>query len=369
MCQAVWRSPNLPLIPTPDDGLGTMPHGAGSRFKHDLLCYLYTYGNKLVNLTRTLRSYDFSAVRACLIASTPGTRAISRDVNNKATLWGWPALRQALSTVPSTAQGRIVVQISSVASLGITDKWLSQTLLNSLRSRAPDAEETRCLGKNPRHQPGLAIVFPTAEEIRLTIDGYGCGGSIHMKTQSAAQEKQLAYLRQYLCHWASDPDSDTATKADAHIPGASRSPESSCGMVREAGRKRTGPHIKTYLKFADEAMTELDWAMVTSANLSKQAWGAEEKDGKVRICSYEIGVLLWPGLWDGGQQKAVMQPTFKQDTPQLGSGPPHQRIRVGLRMPYDLPLVHYANSEEPWCNSIQHLTPDWMGRVWPGGDT
>jgi tyrosyl-DNA phosphodiesterase 1 len=84
-------------------------------------------------------------------------------------------------------------------------------------------------------------------------------------------------------------------------------------QIREAGRRRAAPHIKTYVRFSDASKTEIDWALVTSANISKQAWGdAINAAGEVRICSYELGVVVWPELYGEG---AKMQPTFKQDMP------------------------------------------------------
>lgn len=60
-------------------------------------------------------------------------------------------------------------------------------------------------------------------------------------------------------------------------------------------------------------MTEIDWALVTSANMSKQAWGeASNPQGEMRISSYELGVLVWPELFG---EDAKMVPTFKQDVP------------------------------------------------------
>ena len=147
-------------------------------------------------------------------------------------------------------------------------------------------------------------------------------------------------------------------------------------------------------------MQKIDWAIVTSANLSTQAWGsAASATGDVRICSYEIGVVVWPALWDDaatttatntavnthnddGAEKstAIMIPVFGRDFPPsssedsaiegtsaggLGtstSGQSHlsstddagdtrvierERLKdgkavVGWRMPYDLPLVPYG---------------------------
>jgi tyrosyl-DNA phosphodiesterase-1 len=62
--------------------------------------------------------------------------------------------------------------------------------------------------------------------------------------------------------------------------------------------------------------------MVTSANLSKQAWGAiANKDGEVRIQSYEVGVVVWPALFadvdekDARKEEVSMVPVFGRDIP------------------------------------------------------
>lgn len=397
MCQAVWQSPSLPLLdavteaPNPS---GTLCIGSGARFKSDLLAYLKAYGSKKTGpLTAELDRYDFSSIRAALVASVPGKQNLHSTDPETETLWGWPRLRYLLSLIDSTpakTRPSIVMQCSSVATLA--EKWMA-TFLKTLTATQP--------AKSPlsRQQPKCSLVFPTADEIRRSVEGYSSGGSIHMKTQTPAQLKQLAFLRPMLCHWAGDASS-RASSEDA----------SRRGPVREAMRRRAAPHIKTYIRFSDEEMTSIDWALMTSANLSKQAWGeAATAGGDVRTCSYEIGVLVWPGLWDEGGG-AEMIPVFGKDEPDdkdvddaelLGSNgqrdsdagqkddddeettdeeggggireeksrePKRRRTRVGLRMPYDLPLVPYAQDEMPWCASTPCAEPDWMGRVWPGFD-
>lgn len=108
--------------------------------------------------------------------------------------------------------------------------------------------------------------------------------------------------------------------------------------------------------------------MMTSANLSNQAWGSSLKDGQIRVCSYEIGIVVWPGLWDDEEAgiKAEMVPTFKQDMPDGHDTDAPETIKVGWRMPYDLPLVPYGEGEMPWCASEPNAELDWMGRSWPG---
>lgn len=376
MSQAVWRSPLLPLqaVPkastSPSKSPPTPPaFGSGARFKRDLLEYFRGYTG-LRALTAQVELYDFAAVRGALIASLPSRRKTS-SVTEEQNLWGLTGLKRILQAIPSNVtpivpakpydkhkeppllrsdtphqpagRPQIVIQISSVATIG--DKWPRGTLLPSLSAVSnPNPEE-----KIP--PPQFSIVFPTADEIRRSIDGYGSGGSIHMRIQSPAQMKQLAYLRPMLRHWAGDQ----ATGSTSTKP------------VREAGRRRAAPHIKTYVRFSDSTMSKIDWAMMTSANLSNQAWGTETKDGKWRVCSYEIGIVLWPALWDDEEagSKAEMVPVFKKDTPEVtdaGEGV----IRVGWRMPYDVPLVPYRDDEMPWCATAPCSEPDWMGRSWPG---
>lgn len=186
-----------------------------------------------------------------------------------------------------------------------------------------------------------------------------------MKTQSAAQQKQLQYLRPHLCQWAGDGPSRSN-----YIDLSGDEP-----LKREAGRGRAAPHIKTYIRFSDaDNMDAIDWAMVTSANLSTQAWGAATNaNGEVRISSWEIGVVVWPDLFadDVSAQQtgsdtssALMVPCFKRDEPSPPFPGNSAATIVGLRMPYDLPLTPYGSSDEPWCATASHHLPDWMGQSW-----
>ncbi|KAL4807085.1 phospholipase D/nuclease [Aspergillus unguis] len=356
MCQAVWRSPLLPLKANGNgEESKSTAWGSGSRFKRDLLAYLKAYGVKKTGpLVDQLVKYDFGAVRAAFIASVPSKQKIS-DGDGK-TLWGWPALKDALRIVPlrdSESNGKtphIIAQMSSIATLGQTDKWLREVFFDAL-APSPKSPTSK---QHPK--PKYSIIFPTAEEIRRSLNGYNSGGSIHMKLQSAAQQKQLQYLRPYLCHWAGDV--------------SSRFPSN----IRDAGRRRAAPHIKTYVRFTDDKMEAIDWALVTSANLSTQAWGAAANaGGEVRICSWEVGVLVWPGLFtepqgQGQTRGSLMVPSFRKDSPdlsqaQMGVNP---AAMVGFRMPYDLPLTLYSAQDVPWCATMPHPEPDWCGQVWVG---
>ncbi|KAJ5112527.1 hypothetical protein N7532_000572 [Penicillium argentinense] len=365
MTQAAWRSPLLPLK---KPGAPATPQknssiGSGARFKRDILAYLKAYGPKKTGpLVQQLENYDFGTIRAALVASVPSKQRFSSLDSEKSTIWGWPALKDLMGRVPilqqikygksQSTKPHIVTQISSVASLGQTDKWLKDVFFKAL---APT-----------KATPRYSIIFPTTEEIRRSLNGYASGGSIHMKTQSAPQQKQLQYMRPYLCQWAGGDHSNSNL-----IDLSEDKP-----FKQEAGRGRAAPHIKTYIRFSDaETMDTIDWAMITSANLSTQAWGAATNaNDEVRISSFEIGVVVWPDLFaddtvaqsstsEAERQSAVMVPCFKQDLP-LSPTKNLADTVVGFRMPYDLPLTPYRASDEPWCATAPHHLPDWLGQSW-----
>lgn len=130
-------------------------------------------------------------------------------------------------------------------------------------------------------------------------------------------------------------------------------------------RSRASPHIKTYIRYNGDS---IDWALLTSANLSKQAWGeaTRQATAEVRIASWEIGVLLWPDLVS---QEAAMVPTFGTDTPdgdESGVGDARGGGRVGVRIPYNMPLQRYGPGEMPWVASMNYAEPDRHGQAWMG---
>ena len=358
MSQAIWRTPPLPLSQHQCSSTPALPPlGSGPRFKHDLLAYLRGYGpSKLQDLIKSLQPYDFTTVRGALIASVPGRQMLQSLDPQAETLWGWPGLKNILSRIPSSAstapanstQPHIVAQISSIASVG--EKWLTTTFFPALSTPSNDNKTN----PTPTPTPKISLIFPTADTIRHSTTGYTAGASIHMKTTTPTQRAQLTYLHPLLHQW---------------------SPPNPTPSTRKTGRHRAAPHIKTYIRFHSTTMESIEWAMMTSANLSTQAWGAAATPGgEVRICSFEIGVVVWAELFGEG---AVMVPTFGTDMPAAregrgvgeedwdGVGEGGGTV-VGWRMPYDLPLVPYAKDEKPWCASEPDAERDWMGRVWVG---
>lgn len=136
------------------------------------------------------------------------------------------------------------------------------------------------------------------------------------------------------------------------------------GQRSDGGRQRAAPHIKTYMRYNKEKT--VDWAMVTSANLSKQAWGEPAKPtGEMRISSWEMGVMVWPELYGEG---SVMVGTFKTDTPSLECVKDLDarscKAVVGVRVPYSVPLQRYGPNEVPWVATQNYAERDRWGLTW-----
>ena len=187
------------------------------------------------------------------------------------------------------------------------------------------------------------------------------------------------------------------------------------------GRQRAGPHIKTYCRFLPSG--DVAWLYVGSHNLSKAgecgclarcgagvcslgdaltrgapppllraetaapppspaAWGALQKKGAQLMCrSYELGVLLTPGMEAAyrASRWAGFSCTAPAPTPAAAGGggggggapPPAVRfvawqrgasqeaqagadgtLRVPLPIPYSLPPRRYAAGDRPWMNDV-----------------
>lgn len=354
MTQAIWQSPLLRRSDGDSSGhIGA--YGSGSRFKHDFMAYLNAYGSKTKALRDQLAFFDFTDIKGALVSSVP-SRIKEKDFEGEETLWGYPSLCRVLNEIKRTASSskspHIVCQVSSIATLPVA--WLTR-FFNSLFNR----DDKLSLKQ-------VSIIYPTPSNVASSLDGYAAGGSIHTKAQSAAHIKQITTLRDTLSQWSEGPS--PAFRAQRH---------------------EAAPHIKTYIQYREQPSSQtpapdIDWALLTSANLSTQAWGAfREKEKEVVVQSFEIGVLVWPELFsadldsrpaglDHGSlrpSKVHMVPVFGNDTPSPAgyneSTDKDQTTIIGLRIPYDLPLTRYRSTELPWSPQGTYESPDRHGRRWP----
>uniref|UniRef100_A0A6M2D050 Putative tyrosyl-dna phosphodiesterase ovary overexpressed n=1 Tax=Rhipicephalus microplus TaxID=6941 RepID=A0A6M2D050_RHIMP len=308
--QAIWVGPVCPRL-APGSSGGDSETG----FRTDLLNYLSAYGDTHINeWCHYIRTHDFSAVKVFLVGSVPG-----RHTGTRKSCFGHLRLRNLLSQHgPSkdlvSNHWPLVAQFSSIGSLGASaESWLLGEFLSSLSTTKGSVVTARSVP--------LKLVFPSVDDVRCSLEGYPAGASIPYSIVTADKQR---WLDSFFHRWKSE----------------------------RLGRTAASPHIKTYTRLSPSGK-QIAWLLVTSANLSKAAWGALEKNGsQLMIRSYELGVLLFPGNF--GQAT-----TFVVSDEAGGNG------ALFLPLPYDVPLVPYTKDDEPWTWDSQHRElPDRFGNMW-----
>uniref|UniRef100_A0A8C8S910 Tyrosyl-DNA phosphodiesterase 1 n=1 Tax=Pelusios castaneus TaxID=367368 RepID=A0A8C8S910_9SAUR len=256
--QGIWLSPLYPRLPQGTTG------SAGesvTNFKSDLINYLMAYNSPtLKEWTDIIQEHDLSETRVYLLGSTPG-----RYQGNQKEKWGHLRLRKLLkenaSPLPAQESWPVIGQFSSIGSMGGDhSKWLCSEFQESM---ATLGSSVKTLAKP---DVPIQLIYPTVDNVRQSLEGYPAGGSLPYSIQTA--QKQL-WLHSYFHKWSAET----------------------------SGRSHAMPHIKTYMR-ASPDFQKIAWFLVTSANLSKAAWGALEKNGtQLMIRSYELGVLFLPSAY------------------------------------------------------------------------
>ncbi|XP_010130782.1 PREDICTED: tyrosyl-DNA phosphodiesterase 1 [Buceros rhinoceros silvestris] len=256
--QGIWLSPLYPRLP---QGTSGSAGESETNFKSDLISYLTAYNSPtLKEWIDRIQEHDLSETRVYLLGSTPG-RYQGADKEK----WGHLRLRKLLkehaSSIPAQESWPVVGQFSSIGSVGADgSKWLCSEFQESLV--AAGSSVTTLL----KCDVPVYLVYPTVSNVRQSLEGYPAGGSLPYSIQTA--QKQL-WLHSYFHKWSAEV----------------------------SGRSHAMPHIKTYMRPSHD-FQKIAWFLVTSANLSKAAWGALEKNGtQLMIRSYELGVLFLPSAF------------------------------------------------------------------------
>jgi tyrosyl-DNA phosphodiesterase-1 len=342
-----------------------------SPFEAELLQYLEALRLPpalAVQARARVAAHDFSAARGRLVASTPGDGGGAAHHGPALRAYGLNKLRAALEAepggfAPRFAGAPLLAQYSSVGSTN--PAWLLGQFVAALSAgRAAGAGAP--LGPPAAGAGGLALVWPAAEEVRDSIEGWFAGRSI----PGPAANVSRAHLAPLYRRWGGAP----------------------------AGRQRAMPHIKSYCRY-DPASGDLAWFLLTSSNLSKAAWGEAQTSRiaagrpQVRMLSFELGVLLSPALerayrlsrWRGFCAAGPRAGTALGQTPGLAAGAevrfvawrrgePQRAaledggaaLRVPLPVPYELPPPPYAADERPWSVDTPFTGRDALNLPWPG---
>lgn len=303
--QGYWVSPVFPELG--DDKSSLLDGESPTRFKRDLVEYILSY--KAPDLTRwshILKKYDFSSCNMVFVGSTPGYH-----MGEQKDKWGHMKVRRMIRQHAASWKSSlpIIAQCSSIGSLGKDVKsWLSGELGMSLTG-APGV----CT--NP---PMMKVVYPSESDIQNSSQGW-MGGSC-LPYNSATHAKQ-EWMQQHFHIWRSE----------------------------KRRRTRCMPHIKTYTRL-NKDNTTAQFLLLTSANLSKAAWGTLQKqNSQLFIRSYEAGVLVLP--------------KFVTDTEAFELKSPWKEL--GFSLPYDVPITPYPSSAKPWLMDTKKSTPDVFGNTYP----
>ncbi|RNC55810.1 putative tyrosyl-DNA Phosphodiesterase (Tdp1), partial [Trypanosoma cruzi] len=236
----------------------------GNKFKNELLRYLNCYGiisntENTVAIPSTLfDEIDFSAVCVEIITSIPGYHRYT-DIHS----FGLGRIPKVLHSIDMELSDSIrapllIWQFSSQGKL--TNSFLN-ALENAMSTEWKSIEEAN---KKPL-RPVVQIVYPTESEVRESLEGWRGGLSLPLRLSSCHP-----YINRRLHRWG-------------------QGTRGLCKM--EFLRRRALPHLKTYMRLT-EKKDGIKWFILTSANLSRAAWGEWQKKGdQLAIRSYEFGVV------------------------------------------------------------------------------
>lgn len=260
--QGIWISPRLEPLPNGHmENMGDSP----TNFRQDLISYLSSYQLPELNpWIQKITETDFSLINVFLVSSIPDNP-----------LTGHNQLRSILSQHSDSDVNSVIV--AQASSIGESDFFKEFTESLSANNNLPD------------NVAELKIMFPSEKNVknyRYTEDD--------LRT---LQYKQKFYDSSYHGHFL-----QWAPYTNERINAL--------------------PHIKTYCRHSSKGF---HWFLLTSANLSKSAWGDIHFPR-----SYEIGVLFLPKFLIKGSPLSV----FTEP--------------LSFPIPYALPYEPYGEDDKPF---------------------
>lgn len=280
MCEGVWCSSKAEKKAAP-----TVQSG---HFESYLLDFLRTYDMPTTRcLAARFALYDWSRETVSLIGSVPGSHVDDKWGLNRAARLLQDHKDSHPSDYNESQHDTVVLQASSIASFPASDTWLTPQLVAALDGRHPGVARH---GTLPRYN----IVWPTVQN---TLQSFNPPVSqLYLKCSGRSLKKQYHYMESHMRVWTAS----------------------------NKGLDRVMPHIKTYARVTKTG--DVRWLIMTSANLSKQAWGVVSKRG-LAIDSWELGVVIFPQV----------------------SGKSHFHFDDTI-LPYDWPTSPYSRQDIPWSS-------------------
>ncbi|KAL2655301.1 hypothetical protein AAZV13_04G059400 [Glycine max] len=254
-----------------------------------------------------------SVLKVRLIASVPGYHS-----GSSLKKWGHMKLRSLLQECTFDEEFKkspLVYQFSSLGSLD--EKWMTELASSMSAGLSED--------KTPLGMGEPQIIWPTVEDVRCSLEGYAAGNAV----PSPLKNVEKTFLKKYWAKWKAD----------------------------HTGRCRAMPHIKTFARYKNQSLA---WFLLTSANLSKAAWGALQKNNtQLMIRSYEDKCPARESS-EMKKTKLVTLTGIKKESMHSSS-----EVIIPLPLPYELPPLPYSSQDIPWSWDRQYNKKDVYGHVWP----
>ncbi|KAI8138871.1 tyrosyl-DNA phosphodiesterase I [Fennellomyces sp. T-0311] len=313
MTQGIYQTPHCPLKEDSAQDQGTVIGAEyGSPFERDFINYLNAYGPSLQEIRKLVRLYDWSLCKGVLVGSVPGYH---KDGNMK--LWGLQRLVTVLKAHAHLDKecckdgSTIIAQCSSVGSL--RGKWFKDDFTRCMSEASNDTDAK---------MPDLRFMYPTVEEVSQSCTGIiSSAGFLRLEDDIYTQSR--SWLDTHLCRWQST----------------------------EAGRQKIMPHIKTYTRVYGK--NNIAWHLLTSANLSRAAWGEfQKKNSQLYIKSYELGIFFSPSVFESSDHSNIQMLAATVRDRKPAPSEDHVSAIVPIHLPYDLPIVEYGSTDR--CYTRQH---------------
>ncbi|KUF64698.1 Tyrosyl-DNA phosphodiesterase 1 [Phytophthora nicotianae] len=354
--QGLWYQDfGLKVLADSEDEEEETVSGSSSDFEVDLVHYLSSLGAPVKLFCAELKRFDFSTARVALVPSVPGVhkgkgeeealssiiiRLLMLTFENLYLLNRYGEIRASPRTqascsllkmykIPPT-DNPLICQFSSLGSLD--EKWLFGEFAESF------LPGKKIISSTSMPIQALHIIWPSVEDVRNSLEGWNSGRSIPCPLKN-----MKPFLHKYLRKWK--PPS-------------------------ELHRQNAMPHIKSYARFnpSDDGAGELAWAIVTSSNLSKAAWGTLQKNKtQLMIRSYELGVMFLPpllGRQRNGTPSRLVTIASKAAEHSDVAGSDTQPTEL-LPLPYSFPLTTYnPKNDEPWVWDLVRESPDIFGNAY-----
>ncbi|KAJ8442278.1 hypothetical protein Cgig2_011201 [Carnegiea gigantea] len=318
-------------------------------------------------------NYGNAAVR--LIASVPGYHSGPNLIK-----WGHMKLRSILEDCTFNDEFKnspLVYQFSSIGSLD--EKWMAELKSSMSSGLSPN--------KKPLGSGEPLIIWPTVEDVRCSLEGYAAGNSIPSPVKNVEKE----FLKKYWAKWKASHTGRwycLGTRSMSHrflFHCFSKSCVSTLpkALLHIVHKILSAKYLS--LGFLCAMSSKHSWLLLTSANLSKAAWGALQKgNSQLMIRSYELGVLFLPTVLKCGSRFSCTDDrtyTKQDEKGSLGNSIRRTKLVtltwsetesadtgneiVRLPVPYELPPALYSSQDVPWAWDRKYTKKDVHGEVWP----